>query len=468
MTLADLAFRAIRRHRMVPHGGRVVVALSGGADSVGLLHVLLELQERGALVVAGVAHFNHQLRGEDADGDERFCSALATSLGLPFESGRGDVRTIARDDKRSIEDAARRARYAFLEAAVRRLDAAAVAVGHTLDDQAETFLLRLLRGAGSRGLAGIRPKAGLVIRPLIDVRRLDLQEYVAERRLAHREDATNADVGIPRNRVRHELIPYLEREFSPGIVEVLAREAASAREDEEKLHAEAIDLAGSIVLTNAAHTVSKVDARQLTLLHPALAARVAREALARQAADRFIGFEHIQRFLEFAANAEAGAALSLPGQQAMHDGQWISLGPEPGRGPKDGAEFRFPLSIPGEVLLSRQGLAVSAAWGSEGEAGWPAVLGCLVSGAKLPLAVRSRRPGDRFQPPGLGGRSKKLQDYLVDRKVARAERDLLPLVVDGDDRIVWIVGHAVSEDFRAGAPSNGVISLKARHLGGEV
>ena len=468
MSLADVALRTIRRHHMVPHGGRVVVALSGGADSVALLHVLLELQERGDLVVAGAAHFNHQLRGDEADTDERFCSDLASSLGLPFESGRGDVRGLARDDKRSIEDAARRARYEFLEAAAKRFETVAIAVGHTRDDQAETFLLRLLRGAGSRGLAGIRPKAGLVIRPLIDVRRLDLRDYVAERHLAHREDATNADVAIPRNRVRHELIPYLEREFSPGIVEVLAREAASAREDEEKLHAEAIDLAGSIVLTNAAHTASQVDARQLTSLHPALAARVAREALARRAPDRFIGFEHIQRFLEFAAQAEVGAALSLPGQQAVHEGQWISLGPEPGRGPKDGPEFRFPLSIPGEVLLRRQGLAVSAAWGREGETSRPAVLGCLISGAKLPLAVRSRRPGDRFQPPGLGGRSKKLQDYLVDRKVARAERDLLPLVVDGDDRIVWIVGHAVSEDFRAGAPSNAVISLKARHLGGEV
>ena len=473
MALADFVLRSLRRYDLLPNQGRVVVALSGGADSVGLLHLLLELQERGELTVAAAAHFNHQLRGDEADADEQFCSELAASTGVPFESAREDIRERAQTEKRSIEDTARRARYAFLESVAVRHRADAVAVGHTLDDQAETFLLRLIRGAGTRGLAAIRPKAGLIIRPLIDIRRLDLREHVVARALTFREDATNADISIPRNRVRHELIPYLERAFSPGIVDVLAREAASAREDEEKLQAEAIDLASSIVLTNTARTAPHVDAAALNALHPAIAARVVREALARLGSDRFIGFDHIQRFLEFAASARDGAALSLPGQQIVRSGPWIEFRTEPRRSPEGAEEgrthFHFPLSIPGEVVLETQRLAVMAAWG----AGPEKIIeeprsSCLVTGAKLPLAVRSRRPGDRFHPPGLGGRSKKLQDYLVDRKVARPERDLLPLVVDGDDRIVWIVGHAVSEDFRAADPSNGVISLKARHLGGEV
>ena len=467
MSLADVALRAIRRHGMLPRGGRVLAAVSGGADSVALLHLLVELQAAGELQVAGVLHFNHQLRGADADADEAFCASLADAHGLAFVSDRADVRAIARAGKRSIEDAARQARYAFFAAAAGRLGAEAVAVGHTRDDQAETFLLRLLRGSGTRGLGGIRPRAGLIIRPLIDVRRLDLREYVAARGLAFREDATNADLSIPRNRVRHELLPYLERSFSPAVVEVLAREAASAREDEEKLNQEAIDLASSIVLTDAARTAPHVDAEALRTLHPAMAARVAREALSHLGSNRFIGFEHIQRFLEFAATARDGAALSLPGQQVVRQGRWIVIRPEPSRH-TERTDFRFPLSIPGEVVLNQQGMAVSAAWEAAGGGSVVAAFGCAISGAKLPLAVRSRQPGDRFEPPGMGGRSKKLQDYLVDRKVAKGERDLLPLVVDGDDRIVWIVGHAVSEDFRAVTPSNGVIFLKARHLGGEV
>jgi tRNA(Ile)-lysidine synthase len=339
MALADVALRTIRRHHMLPHGGRVVVALSGGADSVALLVLLLELQQRGELVVAGAAHLNHQLRGDAADEDERFCVDLAKSLDVPIVCGREDVRAKARDERRSIEDAARTARYAFLAEAAQQLDAVAVAVAHSLDDQAETFLLRLIRGSGSRGLGGIRPTAGLVIRPLLDIRRLDLREYLAARGAAFREDVTNADVSIPRNRVRHELLPYLEREFSPGISAVLAREATSAREDEEKLQAEAIDFAASIVLSDDSPDGFRpcgfrLQAEALKKLHPAIAARVARLALGRLGADRFIGFDHIQRFLDFIETAKDGAAVSLPGQQAVRDGEWVVLRPEPERRPR--------------------------------------------------------------------------------------------------------------------------------------
>ena len=466
---------------MLPAGGRVVVALSGGPDSVALLHVLLALQARGELVVAGVAHFNHGLRSTESDADEEFCRALAASLELPYRTRRGDVRARAAAERRSIEDAARASRYEFLTDSVRELNASAVAIGHTLDDQAETFLLRLIRGAGSRGLAGIRPKNGVIIRPLLEVRRTALREYAEQHQLAFRIDESNGDVAIPRNRIRHELIPLLERDYSSGIVEVLAREADAARLDEEKLQTDAIDLSASIVLSStppemipAAGGVTpvrkvSVDAAALSALHPALAARVAREALEELAGERFIGADHLQRFLEFASAGAQGTALSLPGQQAVRDGNRVILGPEPPRGVEQRANsFQFSLSIPGELVLTPQGFHLQAAWGDPVEGLKPqGTFTCSVAGVRLPLWVRSRKPGDRFQPPGMGGKSRKLQDYLVDRKVARADRDRLPLVVDGDDRIVWIVGHAVAHDFRVTAASHGVIFLKARRLGGE-
>jgi tRNA(Ile)-lysidine synthase len=478
MSLPDSVLRTIRRHDMLPPGGRVVVALSGGPDSVALLHILRELETQGECVVAGAAHFNHGLRGEASDSDELFCRELTASLGVPLDVGAGDVRTLAREEKRSIEDAARCLRYKFLAQAAERLAADAVAIGHSRDDQAETFLLRLIRGAGTRGLGGIRPKAGLFVRPLIDVPRKALRQYAANGGLTFRDDASNADVAIPRNRVRHELLPYLEREFSPGIVEVLAREASLARDDDDRLEAEAIDLAGSVVLTDIAASTDlsapgfvHVDTGALRSLHPALASRVARRALQYLAGDRFVGFEHVHRFLEFVHSGEQGTALSLPRQQARHLGGSVRLGPEPPRGTRPEMNvFRFPLSIPGEVLLRSQHLALTAEeWsGKGGGAGTSEDLQAFVRGANGPLAVRSRKPGDRFQPPGLGGRTKKLQDYLVDRKVPRTDRDFLPLVVDSDDRIVWVVGHGVAEGFRAAAPSPGVILLKARRLGGEV
>jgi len=464
MSVHSRVLRTIRKHEMLPRGARVLVALSGGPDSVALLHILRTLEQRGELVVAAAAHFNHQLRGAEADADEVFCRDLAAATGVPFIAGRADVAARAREHGRSLEDAARQSRYEFLEEAAESIGAAAIAVGHSLDDQAETFLLRLIRGAGPAGLAGIRPRAGRVIRPLLDISRVELRHYAAEHGLGFREDSSNADVHIPRNRVRVELVPFLAR-FSPAISSTLAREAALAREDDEFLDRLAIESAGSIVLQESGDVT--VDVAGLTALPPALASRVTRKALAAAAPGRFIGFQHIDDLLELARGGAEGAALALPGVTAVRRGSRIVFGSSPDRPFSN--SFRFPLSIPGEVAVP--GWALSAAWLEEpGEVSPPPARGnaAVVAAAPLrgPLAVRSRRPGDTFKPLGMRGRGRKLQDFLVDRKIARADRDSLPLVVDRDDRIVWVVGQSVAEDFRVTAPEQGVILLKARRLGG--
>jgi tRNA(Ile)-lysidine synthase len=463
MELRARVLRTIEAHAMLARGRRALVALSGGSDSVALLHVLRELESEGQLALAGVAHFNHTLRAA-ADQDEAFCRNLAAKLGLPFEAGRGDVRALARAERRSLEDAARRARYAFLETAAERLKADVVAVGHTRDDQAETFLLRLLRGAGPRGLAGIRPISGRVIRPLIAISRNELRAYIAERRLEFREDESNADVTIARNRVRHELLPAL-REFSPNAVDVLAREADVARQDEDFLSRAAIDLLPGIVLINT-HGIT-VEAEPLAALHPALASRVVREALERAAPGEFFGRDHIAAVLGLAQDGASGA-VNVPGLDVRRSGSRLFLGQPAERARPFENSFRVSLSIPGEVSLTGWTVSASPASSSPGtlefsrrEVAVPA------SGLKLPLAVRSRRPGDRFRPLGMRGRGRKLQDFLVDRKIPRNERDTLPLVVDSDDRIVWVVGQSVAEDFRVTGASQGVILLKARRLGGE-
>jgi tRNA(Ile)-lysidine synthase len=354
-------------------------------------------------------------------------------------------------------------------------------------------LLRLIRGAGPRGLAGIHPRAGRVVRPLLEVGRDELRAYLAAMGQPFREDESNQDVSIPRNRVRHELLPLLRDRFSPAIMEILAREAAIARHDEVLLHREAIDLASSIVLRSETGESVEVDVGALRSLDHALAVRVARYALEQlapgQPGRKFIGFDHVERLLELAAeddtDAEAGAgrrSLSLPGQHAERRGATIRLSRLPFTPFSN--SFRVSLSIPGEAVLAEQGWAVSASLlsvgsdptvqvrsirtlGSDPSAG-PFLDAAADAGRlTLPLAVRSRQPGDRVKPLGLGGREKKLQDVLVDRKIAREHRDSLPLVVDSNDRIVWIVGEPVTEDFRVTAPSQGVIFLKARRLGGQ-
>jgi tRNA(Ile)-lysidine synthase len=490
MSLRARALETIRRHGLLRDGSRVLVGLSGGADSVAMLLVLRELEREGVLTIAGAAHLNHLLRGAESDGDEAFCAALAASLDVPFRAERIDVAALARAQKRSIEDAARSARYAFFERTMSELGADVVAVAHTREDQAETFLLRLLRGAGTRGLAAIHPRAGRVVRPLLDAARDDLRAHLAVRGQAFREDASNADLSIPRNRVRHELIPALRSRFSPGITGVLAREAALARQDEEFLHAEAIKLAGRIVLTGVA---VRIDAAGLSSAPRALSSRVAQAALQRLAGSKSITFDHVERLLALADGAGDGRAVSLPGQYAVRVGGSIVLHPGRGRNPvsglvhrsaqrEGGNSFAFSLSIPGEVELGPQRLAVGAervaclaeaereggapgaAFGRQREwVGRGSEVGVAATALALPLAVRSRRPGDRFRPLGAPG-NRKLQDFLVDRKVPRAERDELPLVVDGRDRIVWVVGQAVAEDFRVTDPSQGVLLLKVRRF----
>jgi tRNA(Ile)-lysidine synthase len=509
MSLLQRARDTMHRHALLRDGRRVLVALSGGADSVALLLILKELEADGLLTVAGAAHLNHQLRGADADQDEAFCATLAQRLGVPFVSERIEVAATARAQKRSIEDAARSVRYAFLDRAANSLCADAIAVAHTREDQAETFLLRLMRGAGTRGLAAIRPRAGRVIRPLLDVDRAALRDYLAARDASFREDLTNADVEIPRNRVRHELIPYLRSHFSPGVTDVLARAAELARQDEDFLQAEAIKLAARVVLSDV--TV-RLDVSGLTGAPRALSSRVVQTALQRFAGPKSIHFDHVDRLLALAADPAGGegGAVSLPGQTAVRVGDTIVLrpaagsrrnrqaaeagedglaAPKPRRGRvvaetgegglvhrsaqrEGGNSFAFLLSIPGEVRLGSQAVGAERLPGLPGAperqrkwAGRGDEVGVAADTLTLPLGIRSRRPGDKFRPLGAPGR-RKLQDFLVDRKVRREDRDTVPLVVDGQDRIVWVVGQSVAEDFRVTDPSQGVILLKVRHLGG--
>ena len=463
-TLAARVLAAFRRRHLAPPHGRVLVALSGGSDSVALLLLMRTLEQRGDVVLAGAAHLNHQLRSTESDDDESFCRDLTERLGVPFISERIDVTALARSEKRSIEDAARRARYAFFERAAVAVHADVIATGHTRDDQAETFLLRILRGAGTRGLGSIRPRRGRVIRPLLDVTRDDLRAFLAAAGEFFREDASNADVRIPRNRVRHELLPLLRTRFSPRMVEVLAREAELAQRDEDFLQQQAIDLARRIVLSENGSEI-RLAAPALHAAHPALSSRVAQDVLERFSDGRAIALEHVTALLGLAGRASDGA-IALPGQEAVRVGQEVVLRPAVrGRRTKVNS-FVFPLSIPGEVRSGEWEIGAAEAAGPVAARKWAAKgteVGVQAAQVAFPLAVRNRRPGDRFRPIGAPGQ-RKLQDFLVDRKVPRVERDALPLVVDGRDRIVWVPGQAVAEEFKVSDPSRPVILFTVRRL----
>ncbi len=221
----------IDRHGMIRPGDRVGLGVSGGADSVAMLRIFAELRTHLGIAIV-VLHFHHQLRGAEADQDERFVKSLASEFHFEFESGRADVSGEAAAHGWNLEDAARRLRYQFFDSVAESRGLNRVAVAHTADDQAETVLSHLLRGTGLAGLAGIYPLAGIIIRPLIDLRREELREYLSELGQPWREDASNQDTSRTRARIRHQLIPLLVRDFDRAAVTRLARLAAHAREDE--------------------------------------------------------------------------------------------------------------------------------------------------------------------------------------------------------------------------------------------
>ncbi len=472
MTASSLAQRVVQsaeRQALVPPGARVLAACSGGGDSVALAALLCELAGEARWSVAGLLHVHHGLRGASADADEAFCRELARALGIPIIVERVAVAARARAERISLEAAGHRIRYELFERLVREGVADRVATAHTRDDQAETVLLRLIRGAGPGGLAGIRPRIGAVVRPLLDVRRSELREYLGLCGLPHREDPTNQDERILRNRVRHRLIPFLAEHFSPAITDVLARSAVIVRGEDDWID-DAANAARERIVQSAEGRLD-VDAARLAAEPPAVARRVARHAL-EQAGGRRVGFEHVERlrWLAQAGSTTMPVAADFPGCRVERRGTALRLERRYGRPAPDtgAARYEYRLAVPGEVEIAEAGLCIRAGRGRR-----PARLVAHGAVAALPagrltspLTVRNRRPGDVFRPLGLGGRRKKLQDFFVDRKVPRGQRGAVPLVVDARLGLVWVAGYAVAESVRMVDSDECVITLEVMKTGG--
>jgi tRNA(Ile)-lysidine synthase len=469
MSLPERALATIRKHGLIQPGTRVIAAVSGGADSVALALVLGQLAPSHGFTLAGLAHLHHGLRGADADVDAQHVAALAARLGVPLVSARTDVAARAAETGESIEAAARRARYAFLDTAASELRADRVATGHTADDQAETLVLRLMRGAGLQGLSAIRPRNGIVIRPLLDARRAEIERYLRDAGETWRDDATNADRAIARNRVRHAIMPALKDAGGDGVVDALARTAALIQDDAEELERQAIEMARRDVLLD--DTGRRLRIAALEKAGPALGRRIVRRALEAVAAGRFLSLEHVEAVRSL-IKGDSPASVQVPGAVVWRDGAALRIEPSARDVAAGGFEARLP--VPGEVALPGAGMVMSAGHGPLGAEGLAAFGALGVKGDTVALqgveaaelVVRNRRPGDAIRPLGAPGR-RKVQDVFVDRKVARQERDRVPLVVDDRGRIIWVVGHTIADEFRVTSPGARVLLLTVRRAVGD-
>ncbi|HTR23804.1 MAG TPA: tRNA lysidine(34) synthetase TilS [Terriglobales bacterium] len=453
--LAQRLLKTIRSHEFLRAGDRVGVAVSGGADSVALLLLLAELRAELGIVLS-VAHVNHKLRGAESDEDEAFTKALAARLGLecqvasaPIESAE-DARDV-RNAKPNIEAAARELRYNFFRKLVERGRANKIATAHTLDDQAETVLLRMFRGTGIRGLAGILPRLSInepdhsasaeIVRPLLAFRRAELRNYLRARGEGWREDSSNRDPSFTRNRLRQRLLPMIAEEFGDAAIARIADLAEIARAEEEYC-------ADADELTSAKSSEASLDAKDLLALPLAIQRRLVRRWLEKNATDAALSFSLIEEILQL-ARGEAGRKLELPGDKArsVRRGR-AEIVIEP-VGPDVAEQYEYSLTIPGtvdvpEISTHFEARLVEAASVSEAEAS--TLLGLEV-GKKL--TIRNWRPGDRYWPAHTA-REKKVKELLADLHATGAKKKLWPVAVDGKGRIVWMRGFSAPAVVRAG------------------
>ncbi|HTP66702.1 MAG TPA: tRNA lysidine(34) synthetase TilS [Geobacteraceae bacterium] len=417
-------------------GDRVVVAVSGGADSVALLDILVALDAYRLDLI--VAHLNHLLRGAEADGDEGFVRGLAEGYGLPLVVQREDVGEIARRKGQSLEEAGRIARYAFFDAVAAGRGARAVALGHHADDQAETVLMRLLRGAGGSGLGAMAAKTkDFYVRPLLGVTRREIEAYLRARDIAWREDSSNASPDFLRNRIRHELLPLLTG-YNPAISERLVATAEALTADEEVLEA-AVDAAFAELATPRPGRVV-LSARGVSSRPRAIRSRLYRRAIAHAKGDLArIGFRHLRDIDLLLMSPRPHLSLTLPAglsvEKSYGDICFTVAEEPPGPFPEE-----ISINGPGEYSLPGGGvLAVEITRPPEEPGLAPASMAYFdPAQAPFPWRVRTFRPGDRLVPFGMSGR-KKVKELFIEARVPRNTRRLVPLLFCGET-LLWVGG----------------------------
>jgi tRNA(Ile)-lysidine synthase len=435
--------QTMQDYQMVAPGYTVLVAVSGGPDSMVLLHTLWRLRVPLALKLC-VAHLNHQMRS-DATEDAQFVEDTARHLDIYCISKSIDVPTYQRQHKLSSEDAARQVRYAFLRATAAQLGADRIAVGHTADDQAETILLHLLRGSGLRGLCGMPPIRALIIRPLIRVLRRDVLEYLRTHRLPSREDSTNDQRQYTRNRIRLDLLPTLQRRYNPRLVQALCTTAQLLADDEAALQAMAHQHFVLARLPSAPEQI-QLQIGALTPLPPTLQRRVLREALNEMMGNlQGVTSAHVTALRALLRPSVGHKWLQLPRGVVVERSYEVLRIHRQGR--TAALDVDVPLPIPGVCRIDALGVTIVSDLFQPKAAAGPFPTGEVTwldaERVGQSARVRTRRPGDRLQPLG-SSYPRKLKAFLIDAKVPRVIRDRLPLVVSSTG-IAWVAGIRPAE-----------------------
>ncbi len=423
----------ITKHGLVSEGQKVIVAVSGGIDSIALLDFFAWLRESKKIEVVA-AHVNHRLRGKEADGDEKFVHRVCAEYGIPLFAERVLTKKIAKKTKRSVQETARDLRYTFFDTLQKSLNADAVATAHNANDNAETMLINMFRGSGVEGLGGIPIRRETIVRPFLCVPRKDIEQYVKKRKLHFREDSSNKHDDYTRNYLRHKIIPKIEQRFNPSLIDTLSNMSEIFRMNAA--------FTADALKTVAAFDVSRgqVDIRQLEQIHPYLQQMLLRRALTEKNIEP--AYETIRSVLEL-KESQKGTIIDLDRTfiaERIDNAILIRMRKSP-------KEFEFRLEDEGAIntedflfTIKKSGVPDNK---TKSDSSHEYIDASMV---KFPIIVRNWRKGDVFTPLGMKGK-KKLSDFFGERKFSSEQKKKIPVVESGN-RIVWVAGNRLDDRFK--------------------
>lgn len=455
----------VRKYRMILPGEKIAVGVSGGPDSMALLYLLHDLRD-DLKCTLHIAHLDHMLRGEESRTDAAYVAEHARKLDISVTLEAIDVRKMIMP-KESLESGARRIRYKFYERVMAKVKADKVALGHNADDQSETVMMRLLRGSGAQGLSGIPPIRGNFIRPLIEISRSQIDEYLQEMQITPRQDSSNLNTTYTRNRIRHDLIPLLEKEYNQNIKRLLCQNGEILQAEDALLTDLARQALENCVRHSDARTVT-IHVPALSEYHLALQRRILRLAIKTLAGNlRGFDYDHIQDLLNLALYRTTGSLISLPRgvwAEKVYDELMLRHQHLP-RVPTE--SFDYSIKIPGETEIPDLGLSIRTI-GPESVHGENRKTQPSKDEHRETfdhdkirgdLHLRNRRPGDRFHPLGMSG-TKKLKDFFMDEKIPRAMRNRVPILTD-ENNILWVIGYRIDDRFKITADTKSQLIVSA-------
>jgi len=470
--LEEKILQTIKKFDMLSFNDRVLIGVSGGPDSVTLLNVLLSFKKKYNLSFF-VAHLDHMLRGEESDKDVNFVKNLAQELGLFCEVKSCNLKKIAQKEHLTLEEAAREYRYKFYLETAKKIKANKIALGHNADDQAETILMRFLRGSGLEGLMGIPPVRDKIIRPLIECSREEIEEYCQEHKIGYRIDSSNKEVIYFRNKIRLELLPLLSKDYNKNIKDITLRLRNIVSEVSAYLDQETEFFFKKVAKRENLEKVI-IDLKKFTSLHPALKRRIIRKSIKVVKGDLYsISFKHNSEILKLTEYQLGEKEIYLPDDLRVNKiyNKIIIYKKRISKNQIDEipATWEYNILIPGKTEIKSLNIEVEIKILDSADIKPSLYLKRKKSKrefidynkVKLPFKLRNRRSGDKFCPLKMKG-FKKVKDFFIDNKIPKSHRDLIPLLVDGEDKIIWIVGMRLDNRVKVDSNTKKVLSVKIK------